>query len=121
MKQRGATLSSVIVIIFLVGFFTTLIFKIGPHYLDNRIIGGAISQVGESGLEGQSNREIRGKIADFFIINNIRDVNAGQVKIERSKQGVTINLDYEKRIEMFGNVDVVLKFTNRYDGAELTH
>ena len=43
MKQRGATLTSVIVIIFLVGFFTTLIFKIGPHYLDNQIIGGAIS------------------------------------------------------------------------------
>ena len=30
MKQRGATLHSVIVIIFLVCFFTTLIFKIGP-------------------------------------------------------------------------------------------
>lgn len=43
MKQRGATLTSVIGIYFLVCFFTTLIFKIGPHYLDNQIIGDAIS------------------------------------------------------------------------------
>ncbi|MDA9599044.1 DUF4845 domain-containing protein [bacterium] len=99
----------------------TLVFKIGPHYLDNRIIAGAIQQVGQLGLEDQSSSEIRRKVAGFFTINNIRDVRATQVQIERSRRGVKINLDYETRIEMLGNVDVVLKFTDQYDSAEQTH
>lgn len=99
----------------------TLLFKIGPHYLDNRIIAGAIQQVGQLGLEDQSSSEIRRKVADFFTINNIRDVRATQVQIKRSRRGVKINLDYETRIEMLGNVEVVLKFTDQYDSAEQTH
>ena len=121
MKQHGATLTSTIVSLFLVGFIISLILKIGPHYLDNRIVASALQQVGESGLEDQSSAEIRRKVADFFTINNVRDVKATQVEIKRSIKGVKISLDYEKRIEMFANVDVVLKFNNQYDSAEQTH
>lgn len=121
MKQKGATLTSTICILFLAGFALTAAFKIVPHYLDNRIIAGAIKQVGESGIEDKSSVEIRRKIADFFTINNVRDVKASQIQIVRDRQGVKISLDYEKRIEMFGNVDVVLKFTNHYDSAEQTN
>ena len=121
MKQHGATLTSTIVSLFLVGFIISLIFKIGPHYLDNRIVASALQQVGQSGLEDQSSAEIRRTVADFFTINNVRDVKATQVEIKRSIKGVEISLDYEKRIEMFANVDVVLKFNNQYDSAEQTH
>jgi hypothetical protein len=117
-RQRGATLTSAIIAIFVGGFFLTVAFKLGPHYLDNRIIQGAIVQIGQSGLEGQSSAEIRRKVGDFFIINNIRHISSDQVMIKRSGQGVEISLDYEKRIEMFGNIDVVVKFSNGYNSAE---
>jgi len=45
-------------------------------------------------------------------------VPANQVVITRDRDGVRISLDYEKRIEMFSNVDVVLKFSNHYDTTE---
>ena len=120
MKQQGATLTSTVVSLFLAGFMLSLMFKLVPPYLDNRIIAGALQQVGQSGLEDQSNREIRRTIADFFTINNVRDVRATDVEIKRSIKGVKITLNYEKRIEMFANVDVVLKFNNQYDSAEQT-
>ena len=100
------------------GFLISLIFKIGPHYLDNRIVASALQQVGQSGIEDRSSEDIRRKIGDFFIINNVRDIKATEVEIERSVKGVKITLNYEKRIEMFANVDVVLKFNNQYDSAE---
>jgi type II secretory pathway pseudopilin PulG len=50
MKQQGATLISTVVSLFLVGFLISLVFKLGPHYLDNRIIASALQQVGQSGL-----------------------------------------------------------------------
>ncbi|MDA9825894.1 DUF4845 domain-containing protein [Porticoccaceae bacterium] len=118
MKQHGATLTSTIISVFLVGFLISLIFKIGPHYLDNRIVASALQQVGQSGIEDRSSEDIRRKIGDFFTINNVRDIKATEVEIERSVKGVKITLNYEKRIEMFANVDVVLKFNNQYDSAE---
>lgn len=117
-KQRGATLTATIIIIFIAGFVLQVAFKLGPHYLDNRIIASAIQQIGESDLGDESIPDIRRKVSDFFTINNIRDVPASQVVIKRDRNGIRISLNYEKRIEMFSNVDVVLKFNNHYDTAE---
>ena len=117
-SQRGITTTSALFTLFLVGFFLTLTFKLGPHYLDNKIVQGAIDQVGQSDINGKSDSEIRRKIANFFTINNIRDIDVRKVIVTRDDSGTRINLDYEKRIEMFGNVDVVLKFSNQFDSAK---
>lgn len=117
-SQRGMTTTSALFTLFIFGFILTIAFRLGPHYLDNRIIQSAIDQVGQSDINGKSNSQIRRKIADFFTINNIRDVDARKVVIARKDSGTQISLDYEKRIEMFGNIDVVLKFSNRYEAAD---
>jgi hypothetical protein len=117
-SQRGMTTTSALFTVFLVGFFLTIIFKLAPHYLDNRIIQSAMDQVGQSDINGKSNTEIRRKIGDFFTINSIRDIDIRDVVIARGDSGTRISLDYEKRIEMFGNIDVVLKFSNYHDSAE---
>jgi len=117
-SQQGVTTRSALFTLFIVGFILTVAFKLGPHYLDNRIIQGAIDQVGQSDINGKSNSQIRRKIADFFTINNIRNIDVRKVVIVRDDSGTQISLDYEKRIEMFGNVDVVLKFSNKYEAAD---
>ena len=117
-SQRGMTTTSALFTLLLAGFFLTLTFKLGPHYLDNKIVQGAIDQVGQSDINGKSDSEIRRKIANFFTINNIRDIDVRKVIVTRDDSGTRINLDYEKRIEMFGNVDVVLKFSNQFDSDE---
>ena len=117
-SQRGITTTSALFTLFFVGFFLTLTFKLGPHYLDNKIVQGAIDQVGQSDINGKSDSEIRRKIANFFTINNIRDIDVRKVIVTRDDSGARLSLDYEKRIEMFGNVDVVLKFSNQFNSAE---
>ena len=57
-------------------------------------------------------------IDHFFTINNIRDVDIAKIVIARGDTATRISLDYEKRFAMFGNVDVVLSFSNQYDSAE---
>jgi|TARA_B110000967_G_scaffold15958_1_gene15099 hypothetical protein len=102
----------------IVGFFFTVTLKLAPHYLDNQMIQATLNQVGESDINGKSDTEIRKKIANFFTINNIRDVNIATIAIDRVDTATRIGLDYEKRIVMFGNVDVVLSFSNQYDSAQ---
>jgi hypothetical protein len=117
-KQSGMTTVSTLFLVAIVGFFFTVIFKLAPHYLDNRMIQATIDQVGESDINGKSDTEIRNTIANFFTINNIREVNIATIAIARADSATRISLDYEKRIEMFGNVDVVLSFSNQYDSAK---
>jgi hypothetical protein len=103
-KQSGMTTVSTLFLVAIVGFFFTVIFK--------------LAQVGESDINGKSDTEIRNKIANFFTINNIREVNIATIAIAGADSATRISLDYEKRIEMFGNVDVVLSFSNQYDSAK---
>ena len=117
-KQSGMTTLSTLFVVAIVGFFFTVIFKLAPHYLDNRMIQSAFNQVGESNISGKSDTQIRHTIASFFTINNIRDVDIAKIVIARGDAGTRISLDYEKRFAMFGNVDVVLNFSNQYDSAQ---
>ncbi len=117
-KQSGRTILSTLLVAFVVGCFFTVVFKLAPHYLDNRMIQAALNQVGTSDIGDKSESEIRRKIANFFTINNIRDIDITTVAIDRETAGTSIRLDYERRFAMFGNVDVVLSFSNQYQSAE---
>jgi len=117
-KQSGMITVSTLFMLAIVGFFLTLVFKLAPHYLDNRMVQSAFNQVGESDISGKSDAQIRHTIASFFTINNIRDIDIAKIVIARGDAGTRISLDYEKRFAMFGNVDVVLNFSNQYDSAQ---
>jgi hypothetical protein len=117
-KQSGMTTVSTLFMLAIIGLFFTVVFKLAPHYLDNRMIQSAFNQVGESNIGGKSDAQIRHTIANFFTINNIRDVDIAKIVIARGDTATRISLDYEKRFAMFGNVDVVLSFSNQYDSAE---
>jgi hypothetical protein len=117
-KQSGMSTVSTLFMLAIVGFFVTVGFKLAPHYLDNRMIQSAFNQVGESNIRGKSDIQIRNTIAKFFTINNIRDVDIAKIVIARGDASTRISLNYEKRFAMFGNVDVVLSFSNQYDSAQ---
>ena len=117
-KQSGMATVPTLFLVAIVGFFFTVTLKLAPHYLDNRMIQATLNQVGESDINGKSDTEIRNKIANFFTINNIRDVNIATIAIDRVDTATRISLDYETRFAMFGNVDVVLSFSNQYDSAQ---
>jgi len=116
--QSGITTLSTLFVLLAAGFCLTVMFKLGPHYLDNSVIQAALTQVGKSDIIDKSDAEIRRKIADSFTINNIRNIDISRVAIDREAAGTRISLNYEKRFPMFGNVDVVLTFNNEYDTAE---
>ena len=62
--------------------------------MDNRIIQGAMDQVGQSGIENKTDSEIRRKLADFFVINNIHDVDLSKIEINRDKAAIHLELNY---------------------------
>ena len=117
-KQRGLTTLSWLVVLAIGGVFLTAAFKLGPLYLDNYFIRAAIHSLENEKAEEMTASEIRRKLSSTFMINNIRDVDAKQIKIEREKERLLVSLNYEKRVNFMANVDFVVIFTNEYDSSK---
>ena len=117
-KQRGISLLGGLVVLALIGFFLTAAFKVGPLYLDNSFVSAAIASLEKDDVHNMTNQEIRRKLGAQFDINNIRDVNSKEIKITRQRTNTIVTLDYERRVNFIGNVDVVVVFNNSYDSSQ---
>ena len=117
-KQRGLSALGMLVVLAVAGFVLTVGFKIGPLYLDNYFVDAALQTLANEPVHSMSDRQIRRKVADYFTINNVRDVNAKSLKIAREKTRTLVYMDYEKRVNLIANLDVVVVFSNKYDSSQ---
>lgn len=117
-KQRGLSSLGWLFVISVAGFALLCGFKLGPVYLDNNFVRGALQSLAKEGEVGSmSNGEIRSKLSKLFTINNIRGDVTKKVKVERKKDRVLVSINYEERIPLIYNIDVVLTFENQLDSS----
>ncbi|MCD9459183.1 DUF4845 domain-containing protein [Marinibactrum halimedae] len=114
-KQRGMSLYGWVLVLMVAGFFFTVAFKLGPVYIDNSFIASGLKDLGRhpEGVETLSNGQIKKELMQFFSINNVRNEEAKNIKVQRNGEVVLVNIDYEIRVPMFANIDVVLTFNNQ--------
>jgi hypothetical protein len=117
-KQKGMTVLGGLIVLLILGFFLTAAFKVGPLYLDNSFVRAALDSLAHENVHTLTDKDVRRKLSSSFDINNIRDVDMKQLKIIREKTKTLVTLNYEKRIEFMGNVDVVVRFENSYDSSK---
>lgn len=120
-KQQGLSSSNLVVVIALFGFFLTLAFKMGPVYLDNMGVRSAMKSLAEGNpdLASMSKGEVRSQLSRYFLINNIRDKNITDIEVVKQKDRLLINDEYEVRVPLFLNVDVVMAFRNQIDTSNI--
>lgn len=119
--QLGMAMSSWMIVIGLAGFFLTLFFKMGPAYLDNWGVRSALKSMVRSSkdIHELDKDQIYSQISNYFTINGVRDVRPRDLKIVRKHDRTLINHDYETRVPIFFNVDVVMKFRNQVDSSNI--
>ncbi len=115
--QNGLTLLGFLFALLVIGLCLTVAFRLGPLYLDNYTVAQSFEALGESDVRTLSDQGIRQVLYKNFVVNNVDDIDLKAVKIERSAEKILVSLDYERRVELLGNVDAVVKFRNRYDSA----
>ena len=118
-QQRGITVPGMIFLVLVFAFVLTAGFKIGPLYIDNQFIRESIESLENENYREMSDRQIQIYIERTFDINNIRDINPRDLKISREKHRLFVSLDYEKRVNFMGNLDVVVRFENHFDSSQL--
>lgn len=110
-KQKGLTGISIMMILVAIAFIAIIFLKIMPIYFDAFKVGDVVSSMkDERGLDDKSPNEIKTMILKRLDVNMVSDVTKEDILIEKTKDTVFIDVEYEVRKEMFGNLDVVVSF-----------
>ena len=115
-KQAGMTLTSFLVVLAVVGFALFIGMKLFPMYQAYYCVRSALKSIaaepGSGSLDPSKVQELFFKRMDM---NYADDLRPGDLKIERTGDGLRMVVSYEVRREMIGNLDVVGKFNASQD------
>jgi hypothetical protein len=112
--QRGMTLLSFVIVLAVVGFFAYVGMKLFPMYSEYYSVKQALKGLQqEPGIANQDPAKIKDLFFRRLYISYSDNVKPENVKLQRSESGVGWNMDvnYEVRKPLVGNLDVVGKFT----------
>lgn len=116
--ERGISLLGILFTLLLVGFALTVLFRIGPLYLDDYTVRKSFEALGDGNTRTLSDQAIREKLYKYFVVNDVDNIDVKQVRIDRNAARILVSLYYEQRIEFMGNLDVVAKFNHVYDSSK---
>lgn len=116
--QQGMSIISTLAVLIVIGFFALMLMKLVPHYLDNKALDKIITSVGSEQSTAGSVRTVN----DFYThiskgmqINNISGLKPAEiVKITQSGNEFVVQMKYEQREPLLGNIDLVVKFDKEY-------
>ncbi len=118
--QRGMGMLQFALVAAIAGFFLLFAFKVVPLYAENRYVESALRSLVSGGekLEEMSDAEIIKKLNNFYMINNVRSEGPTKnIKIEREAEKAMVTVDYETRVTLMYNIDLILGFKNHLDST----
>lgn len=108
--QGGMTAAGWLIIMAIVLFFMYLAIKLVPSYMEYFSIKSSIESVAQEKDSRSAKSEIERLISGRFNINNIEIVKAKDVVIRDITGGKALYIEYEDRIQLFGNISAVLAY-----------
>ena len=118
MTRKGLSAIGWLFVISVFGFSLLVATKLGPHYLDNRFVVATLKTLADNPeFPRMAPNDIRSRLSKTFSINNIRGTAVGAVKVVKNSKNTLITINYEERINLVHNIDVVLTFNSLLDSA----
>ncbi len=109
-KQQGLSLTGFLMVLAVVGFALFIGMKLFPMYQEYWALKKALKSVAADDTVGNDAISIRNSLAKHFDVGYISDIQAKDIKVERSGEGTMIIADYEIRRPLIYNLDIVGKF-----------
>ncbi len=115
-RQKGLSLIGVAILAFLIIFFGLLIVKLSGSYFDhmslNKMIKNSLSTQTSSRFD---QADFTDRLKKNMQINNINFDIKKSLTYDKGHKPALLVLDYEKRVHLFYNVDVVMSFHEDYE------
>lgn len=109
--QQGLSTLSLILIILVAAFFGTCAVKLLPVYIESFTVKKAVEiAVDQARTKKLSPTEIRKVLGKQLDVNRAEAIAIKDVVITRAEGKTIVNANYEKRVPLMFNIDVILKF-----------
>lgn len=116
--QKGLTFISILVVLAVIGFFALLILKIAPIYMNHFKVMDAMSSLKrEGGMETYSKAKVLDTVQKRLDVNMVDHVRPENIKIVKTPTYISVTIDYEVIENIFGNLDVLVYFTENYEAG----
>lgn len=110
-KQKGMTAIGWVLVFLLIAIATLVTLKLLPVYLDSFSVQKSLESLkNEHNIGKKLPHEIKNMLLKRLDINMVDDVTKDDIYIDKSRGNMTIEVDYEVRKNMVGNLDVVATF-----------
>ena len=110
-KQSGMTMLGFVITLAVVMFFLYSAMKIVPMYIEFYSVKKALASIAkEQEASNASKDKIRAMFTRHLTIDYVSIVKPEMLKIDTIDAGYNLVVQYERREELFANLDVVGKF-----------
>lgn len=117
-KQQGLTFISIAFILGLIAFFTLLVLKIAPIYINNSRVANAVAAIkNTTDITTKTKQEIKISLEKRFDMNYVEHVKPEDIKIVAQPGYVSVNIDYERVEKIFGNLSVLVEFHEGFEAG----
>lgn len=115
-SQKGMSVLGVMVMLGLVAFLGSAVFKMLPHYFDYMALEKMITSIeNDRAAEVRSVPEFYSYIDKRLTINSIRDFDLKEGLVVKLENGeFRAHLKYEKREPLIENLDLVARFDKEF-------
>lgn len=112
--QQGMGLSGLLFVFVLVAFIAVVLLRTGPAYMSYLTLRSAMNSVAQSPEPIVGGKPaIMDLINRRLEINDVRGIDPKSFKIQRTSDSTyDVQVAYEQRQHLFGNIDVVLAFAH---------
>jgi len=110
-KQAGMTGAGIVIILMMVGFFVFIALKLFPIYMESFEVNSALDSLK---ARPELAKKPAGKVVQALMkklaVDNVKSVSQKEISIEKSKDGITVYVDYEVVQPLFSNISLLVVF-----------
>lgn len=112
-KQAGMTMMSWLIVLGIAVFFILIGIKMIPAYLENRSVQQVLTNMeNDREVRSMSKGEMKKSFFKRLKINSVYDFSRDSLKFQKEKFGTRVNVNYEVRKPVAGNVEILMTFSN---------
>lgn len=117
LRQTGASLPGVLIIVVLVGMVGLLGIKLFPAYYQDFKVKSALDSLAREETRPSSPADVRNRLLRRLQVDSVNDVRAEHVSVARERGVFVVDVTYEVRQSWFANIDLVTHFDHRRELA----
>jgi hypothetical protein len=112
-RQNGMTYLGMLIMLIVIAFFAIVLIKVAPLYMEHFKVKSSLDSLAQEAKDDQSVLspiEVEKHLLNRLSINDVQHVTKDDIKITREGRKMVVEVDYEARVTLFDNLDLVARF-----------